>query len=37
MKQLKTLLLLCVIIALSSCENKNELDTFKQLTEKLFN
>ena len=36
MKQLKTLLLLCVIIALSSCENKNELDTFKQLTEKLF-
>lgn len=36
MKQLKTLLLLCVIITLSSCENKNELDTFKQLTEKLF-
>lgn len=29
-------LLLCVVIALSSCEKKNEDDTFKQITEKLF-
>ena len=36
MKNLKYFLMLCFAITLSSCENKNEFETIKNLSEKLF-
>lgn len=36
MKNFRNLLLLCLVVALSSCENKDEFETIRQLPEKFF-